>query len=169
MGTIRSRLKRGMKLEDILTMAPMGVPAGYKGLKRFESEYTNKCTKEIAMKCVNCERRFEDGNGVCKSCGHTICAECLATARRRRVNRPTHGYCGTAVDPNRMVTEYLCSLCCGRQDAARRVLGVSVTDQLQFRLFAGASEEYPYWPERLWFDDIVESLKAAIEKAEEAL
>jgi hypothetical protein len=63
--------------------------------------------------------------------------------------------------------DYLCAPCCAKQDAARKVLFLEITDHTCFGLFGEESDLD--WPETMWLDDIVANLKAAVEKAEKAL
>jgi hypothetical protein len=105
------------------------------------------------VQCANCNTRIcegcEDDAVICISGPHTICAECKETARVRIVNfRNMPG--------NTQMREYLCAPCCDRQDNSAHEMWLTM------RALTDRWDDY-------WQDERIENLKAAIEKAEEAL
>jgi hypothetical protein len=142
--------------------------------------------------CANCQGYLcadcEDDAVICHACPAAICEECQEKARKRGICTRCEGagrYCsqcgdapcvcrlddempppmhcvpcrGTGFIPaGRERVDYLCNPCCAKQDAARESLKSFVTT-IEFQL---------RWSE-LWLDDIVDKLKTAMERAEEAL
>jgi|HubBroStandDraft_6_1064221.scaffolds.fasta_scaffold542312_2 hypothetical protein len=115
-----------------------------------------KSLKPNTVKCANCEKGIcvdcEDDAVICAAGSHTICADCLETARKRIADQDLN-------DTGHVVTkyDYLCDPCCVRQDKAKLLLRAHIGRMFPFVLPGG------------WLPDIIDQLEAAIEKAKEAL
>jgi hypothetical protein len=110
-----------------------------------------RCANCAGYLCGDCEDDAVHCSG--GTCVGLICEECQATARKRDIKRQMFDGKRNAQIPT---TDYLCSPCFAKQDAA--------TVELMYKI-----DPEDLLTPSIWLDDIVAKLEEAVEKAKESL